>query len=102
MSLKEKLLNKIAEQGEVRLEVLQQIALDNGYRIGNCDRRLRELCESENSLVSTKRNEKGYIISYVYKPLKSPVLSPKIEIKDRDRVPNPYNRNWKKDSLFNI
>jgi len=71
------------------LERVEALAREAGYKISNAERRLRELCEEDDNGYAPIRpikNEKGYIIGYIYQEPPKPVVI---------RIPP------KQDALFN-
>lgn len=51
------------------LERVEDLAREAGYKVSNAERRLRELCEENDAgyaPVRTIRNEKGFIVGYIY------------------------------------
>ncbi|MDQ5987365.1 MAG: hypothetical protein CSYNP_03105 [Syntrophus sp. SKADARSKE-3] len=56
------------------LERVELLAKQNGYKISNAERRLRELCDGENPSVRPIRTEKGHIMGYIYIEPPRPVI----------------------------
>jgi hypothetical protein len=61
MSLKKILNDKIQQAGQLSVEEIEIISKDNGYKISNAERRLRE---SPNVLAL--KNDRGYIKAYAW------------------------------------
>jgi len=83
-SLKTKLFEAIkgVYPKEFTLEMVNALAYDNGYKVSNAERRLRELCEPNDAgyaPVIAVRNDKKIIVGYLYQEM------PKFEIKFKPR-----------------
>ena len=59
-SLKQQLLRNIGSH--TSLNELHRLTLSLNYKISNCERRLRELCQT--GLIQAHRNEKGVVVAY--------------------------------------
>jgi len=58
-------------------ERVEDLAREAGYKVSNAERRLRELCEEDDAgyaPVRATRNEKGFIMGYVYQEPPKPVV----------------------------
>ncbi len=62
MSLKRELENKIRKKGELSYDELVSYCRIFGYKVGNGERRLRELCNETD--IKTIRTSKGHIKGY--------------------------------------
>lgn len=65
-SLKTILNNLIKDRGEVPIEDIYKVCLEEGYKISNAERRLRK-SESPNILGLEKKNKRGVKYIYAYK-----------------------------------
>lgn len=89
MSLRNKLLNKIQVEGRVTYGALVQITLEEGYKVGTAERRLRELAEEElvyPVFATSKRNTK-YISAYLSLTRKEEPKRPEVQVITRDGMP---------------
>ncbi len=70
MSLKSQLLQAIkqAYPDYSSYDRLEKLCKDNGRKVDNFTRRMRELCDGDHPLVVPIKNEKKMIIGYKYLP----------------------------------
>lgn len=68
-SLKNKLFDAVrnAYPDMFSLSSVEDLAKQEGRKISNAERRLRELCDGEDPWIIPVRNEKKYIMGYIYK-----------------------------------
>lgn len=72
MSLKNELFEAVKNSypNMFSVERAENLARSRGRKTSNAERRLRELCETENSLIRAIKNKKKYIIGHIYQPNK--------------------------------
>lgn len=67
MSFKDLLKEKIEKEGYVSYESLVSFALAEGYRISNCERRMRELCNEFPIEAIEKKSKRGSVFIAAYR-----------------------------------
>lgn len=92
-SLKDKLLQEIkgAYPNMFSIQRVEDLAMREGYKTSNAERRLRELCGGESLSIRPIKSEKHYIVGYIYIEQKPP-FTLNIKPSQQDALPIKLSR----------